>query len=63
MMGVGSLRAKVIYEVMHEVIHEAAHQATCEVTNPNLNVHCVALYHTMPVLQSCNLLHEVASCT
>lgn len=50
MMGVGSLRAKVIHEVMHQVIHEAAHEATHEVTNVSLKVAMSLYVHCTHVL-------------
>ncbi len=50
MMGVGSLRAKVIHEVMHQVIHEAAHEATHEVANVSLKVAMSLYVHCTHVL-------------
>lgn len=71
MLGPGSLRAKseVIRDVMHEVALQAAHEAAHEVKDLSLNVgmslnmQCVSLQPTAPVLQSfnyCSLLPETA---
>ena len=71
--GAGSLRAKVevIYDVMHQVAYEAAHEATHEVKDlslsvgMSLNMHCVSLQPTAPVLQSfnyCSSLPKTATC-